>query len=54
MTKKFVDYLKEAELRSQSIEETYDGDDFYPTYGDMWFHEDYVDEAEYQGRKVSW
>ena len=53
MTKKFVDYLKEAELRSQSIEETYDGDDFYHTYGDMWFNEDYVDEAEYQGRKVS-
>ena len=46
-------YEYEAELRSQSIEETYDGDDFYHTYGDMWFNEDYVDEAEYQGRKVS-
>jgi len=35
-------------------EETYDGDDFYNAYGDLWFNEDeVVDEAEYQGRKVS-
>ena len=35
-------------------EETYDGDDFYEAYGDLWFNEDdVVDEAEYQGRKVS-
>jgi len=34
-------------------EETYDGDDFYEAYGDLWFNEDEViDEAEYQGRKV--
>ena len=34
-------------------EETYDGDDFFPEYGVMWFNEDdVVDEAEYQGRKV--
>ena len=34
-------------------EETYDGDDFFEEYGDMWFNEDEeVDEAEYQGRKV--
>ena len=34
-------------------EETYDGDDFYNAYGDLWFNEDeVVDEAEYQGRKV--
>jgi len=34
-------------------EETYDGDDFYEAYGDLWFNEDdVVDEAEYQGRKV--
>ncbi len=34
-------------------EETYDGDDFYHAYGDMWFNEDeIIDEAEYQGRKV--
>lgn len=34
-------------------EETYDGNEFYETYGDLWFNEDeIVDEAEYQGRKV--
>jgi len=34
-------------------EETYNGDDFYHAYGDLWFNEDdVVDEAEYQGRKV--
>jgi hypothetical protein len=34
-------------------EETYDGDDFYEAYGDLWYNEDeVVDEAEYQGRKV--
>jgi hypothetical protein len=36
------------------MEETYDGDSFFEAYGDMWFNEDEVlDEAEYQGRKVS-
>ena len=35
-------------------EETYDGDEFFEAYGVMWFNEDdEVDEAEYQGRKVS-
>lgn len=33
-------------------EETYDGDDFFEEYGVMWFNEDQLDEAEYQGRKV--
>ena len=34
-------------------EETYDGNDFYEAYGDLWFNEDeIIDEAEYQGRKV--
>ena len=34
-------------------EETYEGDDFYEAYGDMWYNEDEtLDEAEYQGRKV--
>ena len=34
-------------------EETYDGNDFYEAYGDLWFNEDEeLDEAEYQGRKV--
>jgi len=54
MTKKFRDYLNETEEKSQWIEETYDGDDFYHAYGDLWFNEDeIIDEAEYQGRKVS-
>lgn len=36
------------------VEETYDGDDFFEEYGVMWFNEDDVlDEAEYQGRKVT-
>ncbi len=35
-------------------EETYEGDDFFESYGDMWYNEDEtLDEAEYQGRKVS-
>ena len=35
------------------VEETYHGNDFFETYGDMWFNEDDIlDEAEYQGRKV--
>lgn len=35
-------------------EETWDGDDFFEEYGVMWFNEDdMLDEAEYQGRKVS-
>jgi hypothetical protein len=37
----------------ESLEETYEGDSFYETYGDLWFNEDDIlDEAEYQGRKV--
>ena len=53
MSKTFKDYLKETEEQNRWVEETYDGDDFYIAYGDMWFNEDeIVDEAEYQGRKV--
>jgi len=34
-------------------EVTYDCDDkFFEDYGVMWFNTDYIDEAEYQGRKV--
>jgi hypothetical protein len=33
-------------------EETYDGDEFFEEYGVLWFNEDELDEAEYQGRKV--
>ena len=35
-------------------EETYEGDEFFEAYGDMWDSEDEsLDEAEYRGRKVS-
>ena len=35
-------------------EETYEGDEFFEAYGDMWVNEDEtLDEAEYRGRKVS-
>jgi hypothetical protein len=42
-----------TDLDEDIIEETYDGDDFFEEYGVMWFNEDQLDEAEYQGRKVS-
>lgn len=36
------------------VEETYDGDEFFENYGTMWFNEDdALDEADYQGRKVT-
>ena len=35
-------------------EETYEGDDFYEAYGDMWYNEDEtLDEAEYPRQKSS-
>ena len=35
------------------IEETYEGDEFYEAYGEMWYNEDeQLDEADYHGRKV--
>ena len=38
---------------TESLEETYDGDDFYEAYGELWYNEDeQLDEAEYHGRKV--
>ena len=47
--KNFKEYLSESIYK----EETYDGDDFYEAYGELWFNDDdIVDEAEYQGRKV--
>lgn len=39
--------------RTENIEETYEGDEFFEAYGVLWFNEDeQLDEAEYQGRKV--
>jgi hypothetical protein len=34
------------------LEESYDGDEFYEAYGDLWYDEEQLNEAEYQGRKV--
>ena len=43
--KKFKEYLSESIYK----EETYDGDDFYEAYGELWFNEDdVVDEADYR------
>jgi hypothetical protein len=37
----------------EELEETYDGDEFFEAYGELWFNEDeQLDEAEYQGRSV--
>ena len=33
-------------------EETYHGDDFYIQYGEMYYNDDSIVEAEYQGREV--
>jgi hypothetical protein len=41
-----------TDIEEDMDEETYDGDDFFEEYGVMWFNEDQLDEAEYQGRKV--
>tara|TARA_R110000822_G_scaffold36188_1_gene101973 strand:- start:409 stop:996 length:588 start_codon:yes stop_codon:yes gene_type:complete len=46
------DYVVEVS-NNDPMEETYNGEDFFEAYGDMWFSEDEtLDEAEYQGRKV--
>ncbi len=46
------DYVVEVS-NNDPMEETYNGEDFFEAYGDMWFDEDdSLDEAEYQGRKV--
>ncbi len=37
----------------EELEETYDGNDFFEAYGELWYNEDeQLDEAEYQGRNV--
>jgi hypothetical protein len=39
--------------RMSNLEETYDGDEFFEAYGELWYNEDeQLDEAEYQGRSV--
>lgn len=37
----------------EDLEETYDGDEFFEAYGELWYNEDQqLDEADYQGRSV--
>lgn len=37
----------------EELEETYDGDEFYEAYGELWYNEDeQLDEAVYRGRSV--
>jgi hypothetical protein len=39
--------------KKESLEETYDGDEFFEAYGELWYNEDeQLDEAEYHGRNV--
>jgi len=46
-------YLIENTVAEQWLEETYEDDDFFETYGWLeWPDEDSLWEAEYQGRKV--
>jgi len=48
----YYDRLAKAEI--EDAEETYNGDEFYEAYGELWFNEDeQLDEAEYQGRSVT-
>ncbi len=50
---KINEIITEAKATSQRIEETYEGDEFYEAYGEMWYNEDQqLDEAEYHGRNV--
>lgn len=47
-----INYGKDG-LAGQFLEETYDGDEFYEAYGELWYNEDeQLDEAKYQGRTV--
>ena len=51
--KKNSDTAKRAWDRMTDLEETYDGDEFFEAYGELWYNEDeQLDEAEYQGRNV--
>jgi hypothetical protein len=49
------DYLLSQEEQGidPRIEETYHGDDFYEAYGDLYYNEDMLDEADYHGHSVT-
>ena len=36
----------------ESLEETYNGNEFYEAYGDLWYDDEQLMEAEYNGRTV--
>ena len=42
----------EEDSTESYLEETYHGDEFYEAYGDLWYDEENLNEAEYRGRKV--
>lgn len=47
------EYESPIDLEESSIEETFENDDFYNTYGDLpWVEDHEIEEAEYQGRNV--
>lgn len=50
----FTDFdIEIGSAKSQITEVTYNGNEFFETYGVMWYNDDDIlDEAEYQGRKV--
>ena len=45
---KFNDFLAES-IRAEDIDH---GDEFYEAYGELWYDEEGLYEAEYRGRKV--
>jgi hypothetical protein len=49
---KIVDDLRDDLKQDEFPEETYEGDEFYESYGDLWYDENGLYEAEYHGRKV--
>ena len=44
--------IKKQGVADNQLEETYHGDEFYEAYGDLWYDEEMLNEAEYHGRKV--
>ena len=49
----YNDFDIEISTEDEELDEvTLDGDDFFEEYGVLWYNEDELDEAEYQGRKV--
>jgi hypothetical protein len=47
-----IELDEDEDVAEGILEESYDGDEFYEAYGDLWYDEEMLNEAEYQGRKV--